>query len=420
MGRDNEVRPATFRDVFAIGEFRALFGAQILSVVGDQFARVALTVLVFDRTGSAGLAALTYALTFLPDLVGGPLLSGLADRLPRRRLMVVCDLARAVLVALMAVSGMPLWGLCLLLVAVQLLNSPFSAARAALLAVILKGDRYVVGSAVSNITFQVAQLLGFATGGLLVAAAGPARGLLVDAATFVVSALLVRLGVKERPISRGAEGHQLQSGWWRSMRAGAALVWADRRLRALVALACVSGFYIAVEGLAVPYAASLGGGAAAAGLLLAANPAGAVVGMLVLTRWVPPRTRMRWLGPLAVAACVPLLACAASPGLIATAALWAISGAFSAFQVPANAAFMQGVPDAQRGQAFGLAVTALRSAQGAGIVLAGVAADHWSPGTVVAGAGVLGIVAASLAAVTWAHANSTPAGGRHAGTTGAV
>jgi len=407
---------ATFGDVFAVAEFRALFAAQILSVIGDQFARVALTVLVFQRTQSAGLAALTYALTFLPDLVAGPLLSGLADRLPRRRLMVVCDAMRALLVALMAVPGAPLWILFLLLVAAQLLNSPFSAARAALLAVILRGDRYVVGSAISNITHQVAQLAGFATGGLLVAAAGPIRGLLVDAGTFLASALIVKYGVAERPVPRSAEGHGPKAAWWRSMSAGVALVWTDRRLRALVALACVSGFYITAEGLAVPYAASLGGGAAAAGLLLAANPAGTVVGMIVLTRWVSPQTRLRWLGPMAVAACLPLLLCAVQPGLLATAALWALSGVLSSFQVPANAAFVQSVPDAQRGQTFGLAVTALLSAQGIGILLGGIAAERWAPSAVVAGAGVLGALAATLAAIAWARATGAPAGDKPAPT----
>ncbi len=64
----------TFRDVFAVREFQALFAAHVLSVIGDQFARLALAILVFERTGPAGLAALTFALTFLPDLVGSPLL----------------------------------------------------------------------------------------------------------------------------------------------------------------------------------------------------------------------------------------------------------------------------------------------------------------------------------------------------------
>src|SRR5687767_7421415 len=165
-------RSATYGEVFAVPEFRWLWSAQLTSVIGDQLARVALAVLVFDRTGSAGLSALTYALTFLPDVVGGPLLSGLADRFPRRRIMVICDIGRAVLVALMAIPGAPLWILCALLIAVQLLASPFQAARAALLPAILTGDKYVLASSVSNITAQAAQLAGFVAGGTLVAAFG--------------------------------------------------------------------------------------------------------------------------------------------------------------------------------------------------------------------------------------------------------
>jgi hypothetical protein len=193
-------------------------------------------------------------------------------------------LGRAVLVGLMAVPGAPLWVLCVLLVAVQLLGSPFAAARAALLAVVLDGDRYVVASAVANLTFQAAQLVGFGTGGALVAGLGSGWALLVDAATFAASAVLVRFGVAERAAPVPTAGGGVSPGWWRSLSGGARLVCKDRRLRALVGLACVSGCYITVEGLAVPYAAGSGGGAAAAGLLLAANPAGTVVGMLVLAR----------------------------------------------------------------------------------------------------------------------------------------
>src|SRR5713226_4738527 len=99
--RGDRVQPtaerATFRDVFAIGEFRALWLAQVLSVAGDQLARVALTLLVFDRTGSALLAAVTFAVSVVPAFIGGLVLSGLADRLPRRRVMIACDLIRVVL-----------------------------------------------------------------------------------------------------------------------------------------------------------------------------------------------------------------------------------------------------------------------------------------------------------------------------------
>ena len=64
-------------------------GAQ--SQIGDQLASVALSVLVFDRTGSGLATAATYALTFLPAVVGGIVLTGLADRYPRRTLIVACD-----------------------------------------------------------------------------------------------------------------------------------------------------------------------------------------------------------------------------------------------------------------------------------------------------------------------------------------
>src|SRR5260370_26398313 len=95
---------ATFGAVFAVGEFRALWLAQVLSVAGDQLARVALTLLVFDRTHSALLAAVTFAASVVPTFVGGFTLSGLADRLPRRAGMIACDLMRVVLVVVMAVS----------------------------------------------------------------------------------------------------------------------------------------------------------------------------------------------------------------------------------------------------------------------------------------------------------------------------
>jgi MFS family permease len=77
--------------VFAVPAFRVLWLAQVLSVVGDQLAQVALSVLAFHRTGSPLLTGVVYALSYLPGVAGGPLLAGLADRLPRRRLMVGCD-----------------------------------------------------------------------------------------------------------------------------------------------------------------------------------------------------------------------------------------------------------------------------------------------------------------------------------------
>lgn len=406
---------ATFREVFRVGEFQALWWAQILSIVGDQFARVALTLLVFARTHSAALTALTYALTFLPDLVGGPLLSGLADRRPRRAVMVTADVCRAGLVAVMAMPGMPLAAVCVLLVAVQLLASPFNAARGAVLPQILDGDLFVAGQALFNITYQTGQLAGYVAGGALVAFTGSHTALLIDAGTFVVSGLLVRFGLRSRPASAARTAGSPQTTLT-SLRAGLRLVWHNHLLRALVWLGCLSGFYVIGEGLAVPYAREIGGGALTTGLLFAALPAGNALGTFLLTRFVAPPTRRRLLGPLAVLAPAILVLCVLRLDLVGTLLVWAASAGAAAYQTVAGAVFLQTVPDAGRGQAFGLANTSLRVAQGLGVVLAGVVAQQVAPSLVVALFGIVGTVVAVLAALSYQRAGTeVPAVGRRPG-----
>jgi MFS family permease len=396
------IERARWRDVFGHDEFRALFLAGVLSVAGDQLARVALSVLVFDRTKSAGLTAFTYALTYVPDLVFGPLLAGFADRYPRRRVMIVTDLARAVLVAAMAIQALPLVVVILLLVALQAFGSPFNAARAATLPVVLPGDHYVLGKAANDMVVQFSQVLGFGMGGLAVVAVGTSGGLLLDSATFLLSAALITLGVRERP-APAHHADEPHRSYFKDLAAGTSLVLRTPRLRALVALATVAGFYVTVEGLAVPYADQIGSGPEAAGLLLAASPAGTVAGMWLITLW-PPERRMRFLGLLALAACVPLVFCALKPGLAITVLLWALSGLASSYHLPASAAFVQAVPDRQRGQAFGVASTALKSSQGLGILAAGLLAEPFGPATALALMGAAGVLVAAAAGAAWARA----------------
>lgn len=410
---DSRTAGATFGEVFAVAEFRALWLAQVLSLVGDQLARVALAVLVFQRTGSPLLTGLVYALGFLPAAVGGPLLAGLADRFPRRELMITCDLARAVLVALMAIPSVPLPVLCGLLVMTELLTAPFGAARAALLPDVLPDDRYVVASAVGNITFQGAQVAGFAAGGGLALVIGTSSTLLVDAATFGLSAALLRAFLLPRQAAAPSRARAPSA--WQSAAAGIALVLGDRRLRALVGLAWLCGFYVVPEGLAAPYARSLGGGAGTVGLLMAAQPAGAVLGALVLARWVAPERRGRWMGPLAVLSCAPLLGCALDPSFAITLGLWVLSGIGTAYQLAANAAFVLAIPAVSRGQAFGLVQAGIVTVQGLAILAAGAAAQlGTAPPVVVAVAGGMGAAAAAVLARSYRRLPPEPAAGRAA------
>jgi predicted MFS family arabinose efflux permease len=410
--RKDTERAARLRDVLTVGEFRTIWLASAQSIAGDQLARVAVSILVFARTGSPAWTALSYALTFLPDLVGGPMLAGLADRYSRRAVMVTTDLIRAALVLLMAVPSLPLPAVVALLVPAQLLGSPFIAARTALSAEILPGDRIVVATALMSTTYQTALVVGFGVGAVVVTALGTSGALIADAATFVVSALLVRTLVgPHRPGSGGALG---PAGWWRrwwaTLRAGFRVVLGDPRLRSLIVIACISGAYVIPEGLAVPYAAQIRGGNLAVGLLLAANPAGTIVGLLAVKRLRPDRRR-RLLGPLAILTCLVLVPCLWAPSVPISVALWFASGIGSAYNSIANGLFVQATPNAVRGQAVGLAQASLRVAQGVGVVAAGLVAQAMTPAVVIAIAGVVGVVLAVGATRSWTRAaTSRPLG----------
>ncbi|GAA0980667.1 MFS transporter [Acrocarpospora macrocephala] len=401
-------RQATYGEVLRIGEFRALWLGQAMSLLGDQLAQVALAVLVYNRTQSPLATAAVYALTYLPPIIGGPLLAGLADRFPRRRVMLLCDLLRAGLVAIMAIPGTPFGVLCALVFLVVLLSAPFSAARAALLPEILEGDRYVMGSALQNMTNQAVQMLGFAAGGAVIAGLGPYRALALDCATFLASALILVAGVRRRAAPAVADGNL--PSMWTMTRAGARLVFGDRRLRTLVLFAWLCGFYVLPEGIAVPYAAELDDGRlpvpVISGLLMAAMPTGTVLGAFLFSRFVTPSGRLRAMGWMSMLTCAPLILCAMRPPLEIVLLLWILSGIGGAYQLAANAAFVQCVPPERRGQAFGLVQSGLLAAQGVGILIGGALAQELGPEPVVALAGAAGLSVAAVLAMTWTESRT--------------
>ena len=399
-------RRATFRDVFAVREFRALWLSQILSAGGDRLALVALALLVYDRTRSPLLTAIAYAAGTLPYLVGALFLSGMADRFPRREVMVTCDVVRAVLVAVMLVPRVPLDVLIVLLYAVTAFQPPFDAARSAILRDIVQGERYALAAATLQSTFRVLVVAGAAVAGLTVALLGVRSALVFDAATFVVSALLIRFGTHARPAAAMSAPSAL-----RPLGGGVRVVFGDRALRALLMLGWLAAFYEIPGGIAAPYAARLGGGTAAAGLLIAATQLGAAVATPTFAKRIGPLTRLKWMGPMAACSCGTLMLTAFRPGLAASMAVFALSGTFAMYQIAANTEFVERVPNELRAQAFGLANAGLIVGQGAAFALAGAAAEVVSPSTVIALGGGLGTLAACRLAVRWQR--MSPAVGRH-------
>ena len=401
---------ATFRDVFAVREFRALWFSVILSQAGDRLALVALTLLVFDRTRSPLLAALVYAAGYLPWVIGGLFLADLADRYPRRSVMVFCDAVRAVLVAVMVLPGMPIGALVALLFTATMFAPPFDSARASITPDILQGERYVLGTAVIQTTFLAGQVLGAVGGGVAVAFIGVRPALLIDAATFVLSGLLVGLGTRARPAAARLE--TVQPSPLARMVGGMRLVFGNPALRTLLLFGWLVAFYTIPEGIAAPYAARLGGGSIATGLVLASTALSTTIATPLFTRFIRPRQRINSMGPLAVMTCGTLVLTALRPGLAASLVIFSLSATFGVYQLAANTAFVVRVPNERRAQAFGIASMGVIVGQGAAFVAAGAAAEVVTPATVIAVGGGIGAVVALVLTLRWRHVS--PPGGRHA------
>lgn len=394
----------TYAQIFRNREFRALFISRTLSTVGDYVARAALVIAVYTQTGSEALMGLTFALSTLPDLIGGPLLGGLADRYPRRAVMIATDVGRAALLLGMAIPGVPLLGLWALLFAIRLLDAPFGSAYQATMAVVLPGRQLVKGSAVTQLVNHLSYTVGYATGGLVVGLVGLSTVLVLNAATFCLSAVVIVLGVLSRPATAGAD---IARSWFGSARTAVRYIVERPRLRLIMLFAVPIAATVVCATLAAPYAALISGDTAVAGVLMGAGPAGIVLGLWVLPSLITHQ------GPrhvllLSVMSCAPLLLFAGVPGVVAATALMVLSGACLYFWIPLAAEFTQAVPDHMRGQAVGLLTTMMRATQGISILLFGLAAQFASSATVIAASGAVGAVVALVLSVAWSRTERKP------------
>ncbi|MFI5929298.1 MFS transporter [Micromonospora sp. NPDC051543] len=394
--------PATFREVFAQREFRAVFTAGSLSWIGDYVAKAAVTLLVYQQTRSVALSAAAFAVSYLPWLLGGPLLAALAERHPYRRVMVACDVIRMVLMLLIALPGLPVPVVLVLLFATTLANPPSQAAKSALMAQILTGDRLVVGLSLNGSVAQAAQVVGYLFGAAL-ASIDPTVALLFNAATFGLSALLLRFGVqKHAAMATAHRGHLL-----RETAEGFGIVFRTPVLRAIAVLVFSAMlFSIVPEGLAAAWANEDARSGMAAGtaqaVIMVASPVGFILGGLLVSRLFGPARRLALMRPLAVLAPLALVPALFDPPPLVVALLAALCGFAVAGMLPmANGLFVQALPDGFRARAFGVMATGVQVIQGAAVLVTGLLAERFPLPVVVGLWSAAGVLLMAVATLRW-------------------
>ncbi|CAO5227334.1 MFS transporter [Frankia sp. AgKG'84/4] len=377
---------------------RGLFAARCVSRTGDSLSLVALMLHVADTTGQGvAIALLLLAGDFAPSLLG-TFTGAISDRLDRRRIMIFCETGQAVTMLAIAL-WLPALPILLALVAVRAITGQvfMPASRAAVPALVGDRDLPVANSAIGFGT-NAAEVAGPLAAAALLPLVGVHVVLLVDAASFLLSALfLLRLG----PLPAQPRTDDEPSGLLGQARLGIGYLLANRALLVIFVGFCATVAFNGIDDVALVLLAeeTLGTGDWAVGLLLAAVGIGLVVGYALLAR---ASTR----------ASMPLLLVGgffvSSVGNFLTGLTWAVGAAFTvqavrglgiaAMDVAANTLLQRIVPAGLLGRVFGTFYGAIGVAAAASYLAGGLLLDATSPRTTFLLAGGAGMLTALLVA----------------------
>jgi MFS family permease len=386
--------------------FTLYWSARTVSIAGNQIARIALTVLVYQLGGGpVGVSVLLLALT-VPRLLG-PLAGAIADRADNKRLMVACDVAQALLFA--ALSLVRWWpGVIAMVVAATACSTLYQPAGRGNIPALAGRDRLARANAQLAAGSNGALALGPAIGGALLALGGTRLALLANAATFLFSAGLT-LGVRGlRTAGRppGARGPVTLFG---QARSGVGLVWQNPVARAVAIMLLPGVAFASLDNAALIFLVRSGfhASAGAYAWVVTAYSIG-MVGLPLLLAASRRRFDARSLlfggeGLFGVGT----LATGLAPGLAFGIGAQVAAGAGNGMEnIGMDTLLQESAPDEQLGMVFGTVYTAPYAGQIVAYLVAApvIAAVGPRATFVIAGAGVL----AALGALAWLLPSGQP------------
>lgn len=377
--------------------FRRLWLAHAISRSGDAFNTVAIVVLVFRLTGTGRGVAGAVMFEVLPVLLIGPVAGLAADKMPRRRLMVGADLVRAGAAAslILATTSVPaVFAVSFILSAAA---TVFNPAASSLVPDLVDDEDLITANSALWTVAVIAQIALAPVAGWVVAGGGGARvAFAVNAATFIVSAILL-VGLHE-----GRTPATIEMSGWAGALAGVTTVRANPLLRRLTVVQILASLSAgATSGLLVILAKRhLGVGARGFGVLLAAIGVGAAIGPALLRRFIRPADR-RWLfGPYLVRGAVDLtLATVASP-IIAGTSLVVYGMSTSTGMVAYQTMLQQAVPPETRGRTIAFFDIVWNATRLVSLAAAAILADSVDVRWVYVAAASLLVAAAAIGLTT--------------------
>ena len=384
-------------------DFRAFFGAQTISQIGTWMYSVAQAWLILTLTNSPLLLGLINMLNWGPILLLALPSGAIADRVAKRRLLVVTQAAQActaLAVALLVATGVvAYWHVGILALCAGLANTLFNVAKQSFVTETVGRDDVANAVALSSAAFNGARIVGPAVAGLVIAGVGVAPAFAASGAGYLLSlAMLATLRAEGRPPRRERPTTIRQD-----IAEGLVYALHTPDIRAVLGVLFVVSFCVFNFSMWVPLLARnvLGQDAQGLGFLLAAVGVGAVCGALTLGTLVPRDPPLALLDAGAAAACSVLLALSLIETVWLTAvALFLLGYAGVITAAGCNTALQLGSSDELRGRVMGLFTLIHGGCFPIAAFLIGAVSERWNEGTslVVWGAGGLAVLAMLMGA----------------------
>lgn len=368
--------------------FRLLWYGQIVSQLGDWFASIALYTLLLRLTGSGQAVGLLLVAELLPATLVGPYAGVLVDRLPRKALMIIADVGRALLVLLFLLvrDAGDIWIIYAATALKVVLATFFEPARSAVVPAITSRDELVAANAISGATWSAMLAIGAALGGLVAGTLGITAAIVIDAASFLLSAAIIwRIPLREEHLAprADADGPPPDGG----LAAGVRFLVSHREVALYAstkALWSLGGGILVLLTLLGRQVFPLGAdGALSIGLLYAARGVGAAIGPLLIQRiFGSSQTFLRRaLGPAVLLTGLGYLAAGAAPSLPLAALCVLIAHMGGSTQWVFSTVLLQmNVPGRMLGRVFAVELALLTLTTAASSYLTGRAADAgWGP-----------------------------------------
>ncbi|MEK3884683.1 MFS transporter [Paenibacillus sp. PL2-23] len=400
-----EPRPAPL-SIWRNRAFVMVFASYSASNLGNTFHSIALNLWVLQTTGSAKLMSMVLITHLVSSLLFGSIAGTLADRIDRRRLMWISDLARFVLVGLIAlgmvVPGIPFYAILLLTALVSVIGTFRTPAFQASLIEIVGKSGVTPAVAAMTVSDNLTRIGGFAAGGIAIAAFGGAIAVAIDALTFLLSAILLLLAGRFPYREQGAS-----SGSRPTFRAdfveGFQAVWRNGFIRSIVlSLPLVNFFFLSTFMLIQVLAVQVWQASPLVfGLLEACIPLGYVLGSVAIMKWNDRlRYRGRWIlgsvlliGPCFMAISLMTSAPPALPIVLLVGLLFSFSTTIISI------ALRVGIAPELQGRVFGVVGMLTSVAPPIGLAAFSALSDAFGPALIIGWSGAAMLAAGLLAIV---------------------